>query len=107
MIEITDNLIAVVSAQLEDIDDIQVTRVLTALNFIYDGPAVGTVMHNAETGEVAQRISENGVITWRVAAPNGEVWGTHEATLTGTWTTLFEPPPPAAEEPSPEPSPEP
>lgn len=91
MIEITDELVSVVSAQLDDIDNTQVTRVLTALNFVYEGPAVGTVLQNPDTGEIAHRISENGVITWRVTKPNGEVWGAHPAILPGNWTTLYTP----------------
>lgn len=92
MIEVTDELVSVVSAQLDDVDDTLVTRVLTALNFVYEGPSVGTVLQNTDTGEIAHRIAENGVITWRVTKTNGEVWGAHPATLPGSWTTLYTPP---------------
>lgn len=92
MIEITEQLVTVVSAQLEDLSDAQVTQVLTALNFVYEGPPVGTIMQNTETGEVAHRVTENGVIIWRVTGTNGEAWGAHPPVLPGNWTTLFTPP---------------
>lgn len=94
MIEITNELVSVVSAQLEDVTDAQVNRVLTAFNAIYEGPPVGTIIQNAETGEVAHRVSESGVIIWRVTKTNGEAWGSHTPTLPGTWTNLYSPPEP-------------
>lgn len=92
MIEVTEALVGVISAQVEEVTDAQVERVLTALNSVYEGPPVGTIMQNVETGEVAHRVSQEGVITWRVTGTNGEVWGAHPPNLPGNWTTLYTPP---------------
>ena len=94
MIEITEQLVSVVSDQIPGMTEEQVSQVLTALNFVYDGPPVGTIAKNDTTGAVAHRVSDDGVILWRITEINGQVSGSHPAILPGeNWTVLFQPAP--------------
>lgn len=91
MIEITTDLVTVVADQLPQINEEQVAQVLTALNNVYDGPPVGTILHNPSTGEVAHRVSQNGVLIWRITDPQGGFSGDHRPTLDGFTVTLVMP----------------
>lgn len=90
MIEITNDLVTVVAAQIPEMNEEQVSQVLAALNSVYEGPPVGTIITNPETGAVGHRVSENGVILWKITEANGGTWGSHEPTLPG-WTVLHQP----------------
>jgi len=64
----------------------QVKRVLTSYIAIYEGDEVGTVRHNPDTGEIAHRVSQDGVHMWRVTHPDGSQYNDMQGTL--DWPTV-------------------
>lgn len=83
-----DPLVQAISAQLADVDDATVTAVLNAWDMVREGPPAGTIVGNDE-GAVAVRVSDNGVLLWRVTASDGGTWTEAQPTLPG-WTVIKE-----------------
>jgi hypothetical protein len=85
-----DAVVKEVVAQVGDIPEDHVRRVLVALDVIKEGAPVGTVVRDAATGAIACRVSEDGVPFWRVTAMTGNQWIDMQPTLDG-WTVLVDP----------------
>lgn len=67
-----------------------VRAVFAALESVLEGAPVGTLCQDPETGAVALRVKEDGVLLWKVSAVNGAEWRDMQPTLEG-WTVLSEP----------------
>lgn len=80
-------LVKSVAAIVADLSEDQVRRVLTAVEAIRNGAAVGTIVQDPVTGAVAHRVSEGGIDYWSVTAPNGSIWRDMQPRLDG-WTAL-------------------
>jgi hypothetical protein len=63
-------------------------KALAALDAVTSEPAVGTVLHNAATGDVALRVGQYGQFYWRVYSPDDRTWIEQEP-LVG-WDVLHE-----------------
>ena len=82
------NVIQAIKAQLGDTaTEEQIDKVLAALQTHQEGDPVGTVRRDDETGKVAHRISDTGVVMWRVSGPDGEQYNDTQSTL--TWPVLW------------------
>lgn len=81
-------LVRSVSDQLrESVTEEQVKMVLEAVERVQSGDPVGTVLEEPGTGNVAVRVSESGVLVWRVTGLDGSVSADTQGTLAG-WTVL-------------------
>lgn len=89
-IEVTEAVVATISEQLPEVTDEHVAMVLSAWNNVLNGEPVGTVKTDPVTGNLALRVSENGVHKWRVTAPDGGTWADMQPTLPG-WTVIHTP----------------
>jgi hypothetical protein len=76
-----------------DITPEQIRAVLAALNTTKAGLPVGTALQDPASGNVAVRISQDGLEMWRVISLDGGVWNDMEPTL--PWTRLADPLPAA------------
>lgn len=81
-------LVRSVSDQLrESVTEEQVKMVLEAVERVQAGDPVGTVLEEPGTGNIAVRVSESGVLVWRVTGLDGSVSADTQGTLPG-WTVL-------------------
>ena len=80
-------VVKAVTAAVGDVTADQVRQVLTAVEAIHSGAAVGTIVEDPKTGAVAHRVDEDGVTFWSVTAPDGAYWRDMQPTLKG-WTVL-------------------
>lgn len=72
-----------------DINPEQIRAVLAALNTTKDGLPVGTALQDPASGNIAVRISQDGLEMWRVVSLDGGVWNDMEPTL--PWKNVAEP----------------
>lgn len=79
-----------VVAQVGDIPEDHVRRVLAALEVIKEGAPVGTVVQDPETCAVAVRVAQDGVPFWLVSTVSGDAWTDMQPQLDG-WTVLVDP----------------
>jgi hypothetical protein len=86
-VEITDAVVATVSEQCPEVTDEQVAMVLTAWNTVLSGEPVGTIKKDPASGNLAVRVSENGIHQWKVTSPDGGQWSDLQPTLAG-WDQL-------------------
>lgn len=84
---ITDAVIAAIAEQCPDVTVEHVALVLQAWNAVIDGEPVGTILKDPVTGNLAVRVSENGVHQWKITAPNGGMWSDLQPTF-GGWEQL-------------------
>lgn len=84
---VTTEVVSTISDQLTDITPEQVEQVMNAWNLVRQGDPVGTV-RRSETGQVAHRVSVDGVHLWRVADADGTTWSDTAPTL--GWPTIYE-----------------
>lgn len=71
----------------DSITDEQVNTVLAALNHVRGGDPVGSIRFNPKTGAVAHRVEIDGVIQWRVTAPDGSAYNDLQPVLPD-WTDI-------------------
>ncbi len=76
-----EQIAQVASEADEPITSNQVAAVLAAYANILGGDDVGTIRRDPETGAIAMRVSDNGLLMWRVAVPNGEQYNDLQPTL--------------------------
>jgi hypothetical protein len=86
-IEVTDAVVALISAQCPEVSDEHVAMVLSAWNVVLNGEPLGTIKKDPDTGNLAVRVSEGGIHQWKVTAPDGGMWSDVQPTLPG-WTVL-------------------
>ena len=84
---VTTEVVTTVSDQLADITPEQVEAVMNAWNLVRQGDPVGTV-RRSEQGEVAHRVSVDGVHLWRVSDVNGVTWSDTAPSL--GWPVVWE-----------------
>lgn len=70
---VTSQVVSTISDQLTDITPEQVEQVMNAWNLVRQGDPVGTVRRSAD-GQVAHRVSVDGVHLWRVSDSAGVTW---------------------------------
>lgn len=75
------SLIAAVSAQLPDVTEEHVGMVLTVYEAVISGPALGTVLLDPPTGNIAMRVAVGGIHQWRITSPDGGTWADMAPTL--------------------------
>jgi hypothetical protein len=80
-------LVKVVAGQLSDITEEQVKMVLAAVEAVQSGEPVGTVRVNPDSGAVAVRVSDDGVLYWKVSALDGGTWNDMQPSFPG-WEKL-------------------
>lgn len=80
-IPVTETVVSTVSSQIPDMTDAQVQQVIEAWNAVRQGDPIGTVRMCPETGNVAHRVSVDGIHMWRVTAPDGQQWNDMVPTL--------------------------
>jgi hypothetical protein len=80
-------LVRAVTAQVADLTEEQVKAVLTAVQRVQGGDPVGTVLEEHGTGNIAVRVSDQGVPYWHVTSLNGSISNDQQGTLAG-WTVL-------------------
>lgn len=85
--EVTEPVVATVAAQCPGVSVEHVAMVLQAWNTVLAGEPVGTIKKDPVSGNLAVRVSENGVHQWKVTAPNGGQWSDLQPTLPG-WDVL-------------------
>lgn len=85
-----DAVVKEVIAQVGDIPEDHVRRVLAALEVIKEGAPVGTVVQDPETCAVAVRVAQDGVPFWKVTLSDGNEYRDVQPVLKG-WTALVEP----------------
>ena len=86
-IEITDPMIETISQQLPDVTTEHVAMVLEAMNAVAAGDPVGTVRVDPATGNIAVRVSDQGIHKWRCTSPDGGTWDDMSPTLQ-SWNAL-------------------
>jgi hypothetical protein len=86
-VEVTDSVVATVSEHCPEVSDEHVAMVLAAWNAVQAGEPVGTIKKDPVTGNLAVRVSENGIHQWKVTAPDGGMWSDLQPTLAG-WDKL-------------------
>ena len=59
----------------------QVSAVIAAYHNVTSGDPVGTMRHNPESGAIAIRVNQEGLILWRVSDPNGDFYNDLQPTL--------------------------
>jgi hypothetical protein len=59
----------------------QVSAVIAAYHNVTGGDPVGTMRHNPESGAIAIRVNQEGLILWRVSDPNGDFYNDLQPTL--------------------------
>lgn len=59
-----------IATQIPDLNASQVASVMQTWRDVLDGDPVGTV-RRSEDGKVAHRVTADGIILWRVTAPDG------------------------------------
>ena len=64
-----------------------VNAVLAAWNSAREGEAVGVVKRNDDTGFIAHRVEDGGVIMWKVSSPSGQTYSDMQANL--PWTQIY------------------
>lgn len=72
---VNDAVVEAVSSQLPEVTDEHVAMVLSAYESVISGPALGTVVMDPASGQIAMRVSVDGIHQWRITAPDGGVWG--------------------------------
>ena len=77
---------AVLNAELSEED---AARVKAALDAVTSDPAVGTVLRNPATGDVAVRVHQYAEFYWRIYATDDRTWIERDP-LVG-WDNLFQP----------------
>jgi len=84
-----DGVIRAVSAQLRDADisESTVRAVFTAWSRITGGDAVGTVLEDPATGNIAVRVSRLGELYWHVIGLDASVSNDQQGTIPG-WDVL-------------------
>jgi hypothetical protein len=80
-------LVRAVTAQVADLNEEQVKAVLAAVQRVQGGDPVGTVLEEPGTGNIAVRVSDQGVPYWHVTSLNGGISNDQQGTLPG-WTVL-------------------
>lgn len=84
----TPQIVDQISRHIGDgITDQQVNDVLAALNHVRGGDPVGAIRFDPKTGSVAHRVESDGVIQWRVTAPDGTTYNDLQPILPG-WTDI-------------------
>lgn len=73
-IPVTETVVSTVSSQLPDLTDEQVQQVIQAWNAVRAGEPVGTVKVCPTTGNVAHRVSIDGIHMWQITTPDGQQW---------------------------------
>lgn len=86
-VEITPTVVHTISDQCPEVTDEHVAMVLEAWNTVLSGEPVGTIKLDPSTGNLARRVSENGIHQWKITAPDGGQWSDLQPTLAG-WTKL-------------------
>ncbi len=86
-IEVTEAVVSAVSEHCPEVTDEHVAMVLQAWNTVLSGEPVGTIKKDPVSGNLAVRVSENGIHQWKVTAPDGGMWSDLQPTLTG-WDQL-------------------
>lgn len=86
-VEVTEALVASISEQCPEVSDEHVAMVLSAWNTVLEGEPLGTIKLDPATGNLARRVSENGIHQWKITAPDGGMWSDLQPTLPG-WNVL-------------------
>ena len=86
-ITVTEAIVSTISDQCPDVTDEHVSMVLAAWNNVINGEAVGTIKLDPLTGNLARRVSEDGVHKWKVTAADGGTWSDMQPVLPG-WTVI-------------------
>ena len=81
------SVITAIAGIVPDVTEDQVRQVLTALAQVKEGPSVGTVLQDPETGSIAVRVAEDGLPLWRVTLINGGEYRETQPNLEG-WVSL-------------------
>lgn len=89
-VEITEQIVSTISEQCPEVTGEHVAMVLTAWNNVINGEPLGTVKLDPATGNLAVRVSDQGIHKWRVTAPDGGTWWDMQPVLPG-WTTIQTP----------------
>lgn len=76
----TESMAATIAEQLTDVTAETVSAVLTTWNLLRDGDPIGTV-RRGPNGELAHRVSADGVHLWQVSTADGATWRDLAATL--------------------------
>lgn len=87
-IPVTETVVSTVADQIPDMTPEQVQQVIQAWNAVRTGDPVGTVRKCSETGNVAHRVSVDGIHMWRVTTPDGQQWNDMVPTL--PWDCIVE-----------------
>lgn len=83
-----DKAIAGIKAMLgDDVTEAQIDAVLAAQQAVAEGEPVGTVMREEDSGKIAHRVNDNGVVQWRVTGPDGECYNDLQPTL--PWQVIY------------------
>ena len=83
-----EDLAAHIAAGIPGVSAEQAAAVLAAVAEVQAGEPLDTVRKDPDSGELAHRISLNGVHLWRISKSNGEQWFDKTPTLPA-WTLLF------------------
>lgn len=78
-----ESMVASVSAQLPEVTEEHVRMVLETVDRLSEGRPVGTVLIEPGTGNVAVRVSRNGIEQWQVTAADGGTWADLQPDLDG------------------------
>lgn len=89
-VPITETIVTTISEQCPEVTDEHVAMVLTAWNNVLNGDPLGTIKLEPGTGNLALRVSEDGIHKWKVTAPDGGTWSDMQPVLPG-WTTIHKP----------------
>jgi hypothetical protein len=83
-----DKEIAGIQAMLgDDVSAAQIDAVLAAQAALVEGDPVGTVRREEDSGMVAHRVNDGGVVQWRVTGPDGECFNDLQTTL--PWPVIY------------------
>lgn len=85
--QLNDTMVTTISEQCPEVTDEHVAMVLQAWNAVVNGEPVGTIKLDPSTGNLARRVSENGIHQWKITAADGGMWSDMQPTLPG-WTKL-------------------
>lgn len=87
-LQVTPEVVEAISGNVPGLDSDQIGQVLTALNNLKAGAAVGTLLR-ADNGYVAHRVQDAGRVVWRISGPDGVFYTDPQQTL--PWTQIYPP----------------
>lgn len=85
--QLNDTMVTTISEQCPEVTDEHVAMVLQAWNTVVNGEPVGTIKLDPASGNLARRVSENGIHQWKVTSTDGGMWSDLRPSLPG-WTKL-------------------